>query len=125
MSNQTPDGRPIVAVVNPDGSYVGVGSGGGSSYTITQTVVSITAGGLQIIAANANRKYLEWMVVGTQDVTVAPGAAAPSVGMGMVYTGVGAGKQGAGELFAQGVPTNAFSAIAAAAGSSLVIWEGA
>jgi hypothetical protein len=104
------------------------GGGGGSSlnaYAITQTVVAVTGTSATLIAANASRKFLAWMVVGTQDVTVAAGTAAAVMGVGQVYQSGGANKQGASEEFPQGVPTNAFTCIAAGAGSSMVVWEGA
>jgi hypothetical protein len=94
-------------------------------YAITQTIVAVTATSTQLIAANANRKYLSWMVIGTADVTVTPGASAAVVGAGMMYQSSGANKQGASEEFPHGTPTNAFQCIAAATGSSIVVWEGA
>lgn len=96
-----------------------------SSYSITQTVVTVTVTSQALIAANSARKYLAWMTVGTQDVTIVPGVIAAVVGAGMVYQGSGVNKQGASQEFADKVPTSAFQVIAAAVGSKIVVWEGA
>lgn len=94
-------------------------------YSITQTVVAVTGVDQVLIAANAARKYLAWMVVGTADVTITAGAAAAVNGIGFVFQSNGAGKQGGSEEFPHGAPTNAFHVIAAGAGSSVYVWEGA
>lgn len=111
-----------------DGSFAEVvyaaGSGSAAPYTITQTVVAVGTTSGQVVAANASRKYLAWMAVGTADVTVAAGTASVSVGAGMIYQASGANKQGASEEFPGGAPGNAFQCIAAAAGSNLIVWEG-
>jgi hypothetical protein len=94
------------------------------SYALTQTVVTVTTSSQTLIAANASRKYLSWMVIGTADVTISP--ATPVVnGTGQMYQSNGATKQGASEEFPHGAPTNAFYVIAAATGSTVVVWEGA
>lgn len=98
-----------------------VGSGA-SGFAITQTTLAVTATSQTLIAANAARKYLAWMVVGTADVTISPATPAV-VGVGMVYQSNGAGKQGGSEEF-PAPPTNAFYAIAAATGSTVIVWEG-
>lgn len=95
-----------------------------SGYSITQTSVAITATSAQIIAANSSRKYLAWMIIGTQNVTCVPGSTAAVAGAGMIYNGSGAGQQGASEEFPHGAPNNAFQCIASAAGSTMYIWEG-
>lgn len=111
-------------VFSPGGGGAGGGGTSSTPYTITQTVVAVTAASAQVVAANAARRFLAWMVLGTADVTIAPGATAAVVGAGMVYQGSGANKQGASEEFPNGAPSNAFQCIAAAAGSNLIVWEG-
>lgn len=95
-----------------------------TGYVVTQTLVAVTATSVQLVPANPLRKYLSWMVVGTADVTVAAGATAAVVGMGLVYQSSGVGNQGASQEFPSGAPVNAFQAIAAAAGSTMIVWEG-
>lgn len=96
---------------------------GNAGYVITETQIPITASSQQIIGQNSNRKFLAWMVVGTADVTIS--AINPVVsGVGIVYKSSGTGKQGASEEFPDGAPSNAFYAIAAATGSTLIVWEG-
>lgn len=119
-----------VSAANPlPVAVVSGGTGGASSaglaYTITQTAVTVGTASSQLVAANANRKYLAWMVLGTADVTVRPGATSAVVGTGLVYQASGTGKQGASQEFPGGAPTNAFQCIAAAAGSTVIVWEGA
>lgn len=92
--------------------------------TLTQTSVVVTATSAQLIAANLSRKYLAWMVVGTADVTITPGATTAVAGAGRIYQSAGAGKQGAVEEFPAATPTNAFQIVAAATGSTVYIWEG-
>lgn len=94
-------------------------------FTITQTTFAVTTAAQQFIAANPGRKYLQWMVIGAADVTIAPGASGVTVGAGLIYQAGGAGKQGASEEFQVNAPTNAFQCIAGAAGSTLIVWEGA
>lgn len=94
-----------------------------TTYSITQTVVTITATSQQLIAANSSRKYLSWMVIGTADVTITPGSAAAVVGAGQIFQSAGANRQGSSQEF-PGAPTNAFQAIAALTGSTVVVWEG-
>jgi hypothetical protein len=89
-------------------------------YSITQTIVPVTASSAQAIAANGARRYLAWMVVGTADVTVSVGSTAAVVGQGFVYPAAGANKH----EFPNGAPANTFQCIAAATGSSLIVWEG-
>lgn len=94
------------------------------AYRITQTSVAVTATSQQVLPANPSRRYLQWMVVGTADVTVTAGADPAVVGQGIVYQSTGSGKQGASETFQGGAPITAFQCIAAASGSTLIIWEG-
>ncbi len=104
----------------------GGGSGGGlNTFTISQTLVAVSAANTPLVAANASRKSLKWMVIGAADVTVAPGTTC-AVGVGMIYQagGAGDGHQGSSEDFPNGCPTNAF-ACAAAAGTKILVWEGA
>ena len=91
---------------------------------ITQTAVPVTTTSTPICTDNPGRVYLAWMVVGTADVTVSSGSAPAVVGSGFVYQASGASKQGASQEFPTGVPTNAFQAIAAATGSTILVWEG-
>lgn len=95
-----------------------------SGYSLTSTAITVTTTSAQLIAANSARKYLSWMVIGTSDVTVSPGATAAVAGAGIVYQSSGAGKQGASQEFPNGAPTNAFQVIGAAAGSIMYVWEG-
>jgi hypothetical protein len=90
---------------------------------ITQTTLAVTASSQTLIAANAARKYLAWMVIGTADVTVSPASPAV-VSVGKVYQAAGAGLQGASEDFNGLAPTGAFYAIASATGSTVIVWEG-
>ncbi len=91
--------------------------------TITQTTLAVTATSQTLIAANTARRYLSWMVVGTQDVTVSP--ATPAVAaVGMMYNNGGAGLQGASQEWISNAPQNAFYAIAASTGSTMIVWEG-
>lgn len=92
---------------------------------IVQTVINLAAGtSATLIAANAARKSLRWMVVGTNPMTVAPGTGTVTVGQGMNYgPSSGLGQQGGAESFTSDVPTNAFSAISAA-GTTVAVWEG-
>lgn len=103
----------------------GAASASSTPYAVTQTSVTVGTASTQLIAANPNRKYLAWMVIGTADVTVVPGAGPAVAGAGLVYQASGAGKQGASEEFPSGAPSNAFQCVAAAAGSTVIVWEGA
>lgn len=119
---QVSDANPLpVAVISGGGG----GGGGLNTYTITQTVHTVTTGSTTLIGANPSRKFLAWMVIGTQDVTIAP--ASPAVlNAGQIYAAGGdVNKQGASEEFSNGCPTNAFYCIAVATGSNIVVWEGA
>jgi hypothetical protein len=137
VSGQTAVGTapatPPLAVSGVDGSgnkqhfktdTNGVQQTNQAPYAITQTSVTVSTTSAQLIAANANRKYLSWMVIGTADVTIVPGATAAVAGAGLVYQASGAGKQGASEEFPNGAPSNAFQVIAAATGSTVIVWEG-
>ena len=111
---------PMVAAisVDPDGGPM-------SPMTITQTVVPVGTASTPLVAANPSRKYLAWMIIGTADVTIAPGSSVSAVGQGMVYKGLGLNQQGASQEFQSGaVHVGAFACIAAAVGSSVVVWEG-
>jgi hypothetical protein len=97
----------------------------GSGYTITQTTVAVTATSGALIAANSSRKYLGWMNVGANPVTVTPGASAAVFGTGQIYAAGGAGQQGASEEFPNGAPLNAFQCICdAGKTSTIIVWEG-
>lgn len=90
---------------------------------ITQTTLAVTGSSQTLIAANLARRYLAWMVIGTKDVTISP--ASPVVaGTGLIYQAAGAGLQGASQEWVNNAPSNAFYAIAAAAGSTVIVWEG-
>ena len=128
MTAQAIGGRDDAAATSSSGNFSVIAllkaAFGRSTYNITQTVVPVTTASAAVVAANPNRKFLAWQVVGTQDVTVCPDVAAVA-GVGMVYAaGAGAGKPGGNEKFNAGCPTDAFNCIAAATGSSLIIWEG-
>lgn len=95
--------------------------------TVTQTIITLSPGTTtQLIAANAARKGLRWMNIGSNPMTVAPGASAAVVGQGMQYNGAfGTGMQGGSESFeGTAVPTSAFQAISTL-GTTIVVWEGA
>ncbi len=96
---------------------------GQRSYTITQTAITMDGTTKQLIAANAARKYLSWMVVGAGAVTVAPGAADAVAGVGRVYNGGGTALQGGAEDFPGGAPSNPFQTIGPV-GAILYVWEG-
>lgn len=101
----------------------GSGVSQSNQITISQTSLAVTASSQTLIAANANRKYLQFMVIGTQDVTISP--ASPAVfGAGLIYSNGGSNAQGASEDFQGRAPTNAFYAIAAGTGSTIYVWEG-
>lgn len=96
-------------------------------YTITQYSITLPPGvPVNIVSANASRKYLSFMVVGANDVTVAPGliSGTPVVsGIGLIYQAQAAGKQGGSQEFPNGAPTNSFQAISSL-GSQIIIWDG-
>src|ERR1700741_1683171 len=94
------------------GQYVPTVSIHPAGLTIIQTTLAVTASSQTLIAANTNRRYLAWMVVGTQDVTVSP-ASPVVVSTGLIYQASGAGKQGASQEWVSNAPQNAFYAIAA------------
>jgi hypothetical protein len=96
----------------------------GSGYSITQTIFPVTATSQQLLAANTSRRYLSWMIIGTQDVTIVAGSGPAVVGQGIVYQAGGSGKQGASQEFPNGAPSNAFQCIASGTGSSVIVWEG-
>lgn len=96
-------------------------------YTITQSNVTLSAGvATNIVSVNSARKYLSFMVVGANDVTVSPGLVSGTpvtMGNGLIYQAQAAGKQGGSQEFPNGAPTNAFQAISTV-GSQLIVWEG-
>ncbi len=94
------------------------------NFALTQTAVAVGTTATPILAANPTRKYLAWMVVGPANVTCAPGAGGVAVGSGFVFTASGSNAQGAAQEFPHGAPTSAFQCIAAAAGSTVIVWEG-
>lgn len=116
--------------------FVNLGTGGlgsaaapltvaGKTTTTTATVVTLTAAtSAQLIAANATRKGLRWMNIGTNPVTIVPGASAAVVGNGMNYNGSGGtGQQGGSEAFeGTAVPGDAFQAISTN-GTTIIVWE--
>jgi hypothetical protein len=115
---------PATALVDASGTpYVNIPVSA-TGYSITQTVVTVTATSAQLVAANLSRKFLAWMVIGIADATVAAGTSAAVVGNGVIYQSSGALKQGASEEFPNGAPTNAFQVIAATVGSVIIVWEG-
>jgi hypothetical protein len=93
--------------------------------TWTQTSVTLPAGSNEVlIGANSNRRALRWMNVGTNPMTVVPGAGPAIAGAGMNYTGaVEGGYQGGSDSFVGDVSAQAFAAISTA-GTTVVVWEG-
>lgn len=91
----------------------------------TQTTVTLTAAtSATLLAANASRKGLRWMVTGTNPMTVAPGLVTVIAGAGMNYSpGSGTGQQGGSDSFAGDTSTQAFSAISTL-GTTVTVWEG-
>lgn len=101
----------------------GSGVSQSNQITLTKTQLVVTATSQTLIAANPNRKYLQFMVIGTQDVAVSP--TSPAVfGADITYGSGGTSQQGASEDFQGKAPVNAFYAVAAATGSTVYIWEG-
>jgi hypothetical protein len=94
--------------------------------SLTQTIVNLPAGvSTQLVTANPSRKYLAWMVVGTNPATIVPGSAEAVAGQGMSFNGASAlGNQGGYYEFDTDVmPDVAFQAISTA-GTSICVWEG-
>jgi hypothetical protein len=121
LTNYVSNGRITVTGWSPGGSTAPTVA---APYTITQTVVTLTAAtSTSLIVANASRKYLSFMVTGADDVTVVPGAGPAVAGAGLVYQAQATGKQGGSQEFPTGAPTNAFQAISTA-GSRVIVWEG-
>ena len=91
----------------------------------TQSIVSLTgATTVSLVAANTSRKALRWMNIGTNPMTVVPGAVTVTVNFGMNYDGsAGVGRQGGSDSFAGDLSRQAFSAFSTA-GTSASIWEG-
>lgn len=116
---------PIGTVTNP--LFVADTTGGGDDITWTQTIVTLTAAtSAALIAANANRKALRWMVTGLNPMTVAPGNVTVTAGAGMNYSPAsGTGFQGGFESFS-GIEISAqqFNAISTL-GTTVAVWEGA
>lgn len=91
----------------------------------TQSIVSLTgATTVSLVAANTSRKALRLMNIGTNPMTVAPGAVTVTVNLGMNYNGnSGSGTQGGSDSFAGELSRQAFSAFSTT-GTSVVLWEG-
>lgn len=87
------------------------------------TTFALTPVSQQILPANPYRKYLFLAVSGTQDAHICPGTSPATLGGGYTLTAMGVNKQSGSEEFPR-PPTNAFQAIASAAGSTLVVIEG-
>lgn len=109
----------------PDGSIFNVPLASPRAY-IVQTEISVTSTSAYLVAENTFRKSLKWMVVGTNQVTCAPGPAPVVYGHGMMYGPGGTGPtQGASEDFPNAVPTNAFQVICnTGLASTVIVWEG-
>lgn len=122
---------PAVTLVDSAGNEAGAGTQASPTITShptitwTPTIVTLTAANsATLIAANANRKALRWMITGTNPMTVVPGAGPAVAGAGMNYSpGSGTGYQGGSDSFAGEVSTQAFSAISTG-GTTVVVWEG-
>jgi hypothetical protein len=113
-SNGGPNGTPAAPL-----SVVG------KTTTTTATIVTLTAAtSAQLIAANATRKGLRWMNIGTNPVTVVIGAGPAVVGNGMAYSGAaGTGQQGGSEAFeGTAVPGDQMYAISTL-GTTIIVWE--
>ncbi len=98
-----------------------------NTVTWTQRAVTLVAAtSMPLIAANAARKALRWMNVGTNPMTVAPGAVTVVAGVGFNYDpGSSALNQGGADDFAANeMSTQAFSAISTD-GTTVIVWEGA
>lgn len=96
-----------------------------SVLTFTQTPRAVPATtSTQLIAANANRKSLEWMVVGTGHLSVAPGAVTMTgAGQGKNYSAPAEpGAQGGAETLRGWASQQAFTCWSDA-GTSVIIWE--
>jgi len=93
--------------------------------TWTQTSVALTAAtSATLIASNASRKALRWMVVGSNPMTVAPGAGPVTANAGFNYNGSSAsGFQGGSDDFTGEISTQQFSAISTL-GTTAIVWEG-
>ena len=90
-----------------------------------QTVVPIPANtNTQLVAANALRIGLRWMVTGTNAVTIAPGTTPiTAFGLGVIYNPSPiAGQQGSSEKLDPNECLDAFQAYASAA-TQVVVWE--
>jgi hypothetical protein len=120
---ELPDGSFALAIATETGNPL---SAAPSRMTLTQTIVTLAAAtSAPLIAANPNRKYLSWMVVGANPATIVPGAGPAVAGTGMNYNpGSSAIHQGGSQSFeGPAVPTNAFAAISTG-GTTVVVWEG-
>lgn len=122
-----PIGLPAVQLVDATGAPAagGPGPGGGAAVTWTQIPVTLVAAtSATLIAANANRRALRWMVTGSNPMTVVPGAGPAVAGTGMNYSpGSGVGFQGGADGFSGEVSTQAFTAISTL-GTTVAVWEG-
>lgn len=109
----------------PDGSVFSVPLAS-VRMSIVQTEISVTSASTQLVGETPGRKYLQWQVIGTNQITVSPGIAAVTYGHGQMFGPGGTGPtQGSAQSFDVVVPTNAFQAICATGQTSTVIvWEG-
>ncbi len=117
-------GWPVSQKSTDGAAWVTVIPSSASTMTITQTAVTVTASSQQLVAANATRKYLAWMVVGTANVTISPAATTVS-GVGFVYSAGGALSQGGSQEFVGIQAVNEFSVIGVSTGSIVYVWQGA
>ena len=90
------------------------------SFSIRQTVVSVTTSSTVLIAANPNRKYLALMNNGAGAVTLSFDTNAAVAGSGWTLAASGGGIT----WEATGVPIQAINGITASGTSSVVVLEG-
>jgi hypothetical protein len=113
----------LPVVVSSDQSPIPVAP---QTLTWTQSSVTLAAAtSASLIASNASRKALRWMVSGVNPMTAAPGAGAVTVGVGFSYNGASAtGFQGGSDDFTGEISAQQFSAISTL-GTTVILWEGA
>ena len=96
------------------------------SFSMRQTVVSVTTSSTVLVATNPNRKYLALMNIGTADVTMSFDGTAAVAGSGWVLAAANAaGSAGGGITWeASGVPIQSVNGIVATGTSNIAVLEG-
>lgn len=118
--------RRLILTTLTDGTAAVSATSSFSKVTWTQSSVTLAAAtSATLIASNVNRKALRWMVVGTNPMTVVPGAGPAVANAGINYSGnAGTGMQGGSEEFSgSAVSTQQFTAISTL-GTTVIVWEG-